>query len=281
MDDETCDEILREIELVDFRSRGETITLNSEVTGWQLNRIKKEEREAKKRKLSVETIRQADEKGAEYFANFHKPKVRKFWLEQLKKWSAVERGLQILAERLKKGTPLPADVEEQVGVRFQYSRLSAPQVRQLKWKIVAQLLWLENPGVSAQTIVDKMVRDPDLFDLLNPESLSSFDNRESRFRAIEDVVRSVNPRGKGKRGRYSKVKLGPSEIIPIQEVCCDLFNKKICAQGLYILVTTLFSIQMNRKNYAKFTDHPLLAFYTDCNPLLARCAEEVWVMEQF
>jgi hypothetical protein len=280
MDEDTCDEILREISWIDERPRPRTTIYYESYEGAcrQTGRIKKEAREEEKRKERQRAARKADNHLIEYFVSL--TRSNRLWKAVLTDQCASDRGLLILAERLKSGLGLPQDIEKNIGVSFDYFHCGAWKEKHLKLKLAAQLLWLEHPGASASLIVFEMLRDSGLSKLLDLPAPPSDEDLSIRFRPIEDVIQKVNPRGRRRPGRYNTAVPFPTEIVPIPEICCDVERGKISAHGLYIFVQTLFAILVKkRKNYADFIGHPLLAFYTGCNPLLERCAE-VWVHEQ-
>lgn len=149
------------------------------------------------------------------------------------------KGAMQLENSLKNNVYFPESIQKRLGFSFDFYELKKWKKRHIRWQAAAQILWFENREASVETIKNQLLRDPQLFELLELEALPStgtppdkLNGTEPFFRSLGDVISIVRPRD----DRY---------FTHIPAVYNEA-NNKLHGQALYIALHTMTEVLKKR-----------------------------------
>ncbi|MBS0628448.1 MAG: hypothetical protein JSS09_09595 [Verrucomicrobia bacterium] len=237
----------------------------------EANRFKREKRKAKKNAEEIyNSSLITDSKGNSVVDEWFGERAvcysvdPSYWMWTLK--TKIEEG--VLAEK----------VCRILGIWLDHRKINLWRQRHIRWQGAAQILWVTQAQANTEDIKKQLLLDPWLFEFLEFNMLSSVDNPESRFRDLEDQIRSVNPKGL-RVGRPKKVESTIINITPVSLV----YNKEsetINTKALYIIIVAMAKIllKMYKKNYKEICSHPVILAYKTVVPTL-EIFIDVWIQE--
>jgi hypothetical protein len=221
----------------------------------ETNRYKREKRESKKI---------IEKSQASMIQDCNRQPIKIDWFGESAVMSVVPIGecINRLQTTIETGGLLSKDIQHKLDISIDEGKITKWRLRDILWQASAQLLWHENSILTVEEIKEELLSDAKLCVFLKLNKLKCVlnGNLDSRFRALEDVIREVNPRLLRKEDSPNLT------FVPIPCVYKHK-NQTVNIKALRFLMGVIAKILSFKKlDFETIISHPIVVFYKSLSP---------------